>query len=348
MKILQIMALTLFMSGCANVQSTTTTAKLEISGGPLPPIRHVTDMKVSGDTLLFVFECEDGYGQRLLRRAIIDNANNTIKISPDMGKWEDGYYASYMPYPFISDNGTIRIISQDDCEIFAVKNDTAFVRTRQYLMDGNSIVPLPLSQYVQDVYMTYPDRYVFIGREPNGGRQYAMTADLTTSKIDTVRQIYIYTEIQAWMPNVGEMVYSGKHNRLAFAYKLHPVVEIFDTDGKIIKSVKIGEDTFDPKTLEEADFEDMNSLHTVDLTYTSDYIYALYWGHSYSDADKIPPAIYKIDWNGKVIDRYVNIPSPIYRVAAIDDTQLIGWNGKNFVLISLKTNHIGRFWSGSR
>ena len=84
-------------------------------------------MKVSGDTLLFVFECEDGYGQRLLRRAVIDSTNNTIKISPDMGKRGDGYYASYMPYPFISDNSAIRVIDQEDCEIFAVENDTTFV-----------------------------------------------------------------------------------------------------------------------------------------------------------------------------------------------------------------------------
>ena len=292
-------------------------------------------MKVSGDTLLFVFECENEYGQRFLRRAIIESANNTINISPDMGKREDGYYASYMPYPFISDNGAIHVVGQDDCELFTVEDDTAFVRTRRYMMDGNSTVPFPLSQYVQDVYMTNPDRYVFIGREPNGGRQYAMIADLTTSKIDTIKQINISPELQAWMPNAGEMVYSGKHNRFAFAYKLHPIVEIFDTDGKIIKSVKIGEDTFDPKTLEEADFEAMNSLHTVDLTYTSDYIYALHWAYGYSDADKTAPAIYKIDWNGKIIDRYINIPYPLYRITAIDDTRLICWNGKDFILLTL-------------
>ena len=333
MKILQLMALTMFMTGYADAQLTTTTAKLKRFGEPLPAIRHVTDMKVFGDTLLFVFECENGYGQRLLRRAIIDSVNNTLKISPDMGKREDGYYASYMPYPFVSVNGAIRVASQDNCEVFAVENDTAFVRTRQYPMDGNGTVPFPLSQYVQDVYMTNPDRYVFIGREPNGGRQYAITADLATSKIDTVRQINISPELQTWMPNAGEMVYSDKHNRLAFAYKLHPVIEIFDTDGKTIKSVKTGEDTFDQKTLEEADLEAMNSLHIVDLTYTSDYIYALNWGYGYSDADKYSPSIYKIDWSGKVIDRYFNIPYPLYSIAAIDDNRLIGWNGRDFILV---------------
>ena len=292
-------------------------------------------MKMSGDTLLFVFECEDGYGQQLLRRAVIDNSNNTISISLDMGKREDGYYTSYMPYPFISDNGALRVVGQDDCEIFTVENDTAFVRTRQYLMDSNRAVPFPLSQYVQDVYMTGADKYVFIGREPNGGRQYAMTADLGTSKIDTIRQINISPLLQTWMPNAGEMVYSDKYNRLAFAYKLHPVVEIFDTNGNIIKSIKIGEDTFDTNTLDEADFETINILHTVDVTCTPDYIYALHWGCKYSDVENYAPTIYKIDWNGNIVDRYFTIPYPLYRIAAIDDSRLIGYNGKEFVTIKL-------------
>jgi len=162
-----------------------------------------------------------------------------------------------------------------------------------------------------------------------------MTADINTSKIDTIRQISISHELQTWMPNAGEMVYSAKHNRLAFAYKLHPVVDIFDTDGKIIKSVKIGEDTFDPNTLEEADFEVLNIMHTVDVTATPDYIYALNWACNYSDAANFAPTIYKIDWNGKVIDRYFNLPYPLYRIAALDDTRLIGWNGKEFILIQL-------------
>lgn len=282
MKILPIMVLALFISGCANAQ-TISTANLKISGEPLPAIKHVTDLKMNGDTLLFVYESEDGYGQRLLRRTIIDSANNTITISPDIGKREDGYFVSYMPYPFITCNGNIRVISQDDCEIYSVVNDTALVRTRQYLMSGNSTVPFPLSQYVHDVHMTGPDKYVFIGREPNGGRQYAMTADLETSKVDTIRQINVSPELQTWMPNASEMIYSGKHNRLAFAYKLHPIVEIFDTDGNTIKSVRIGEDTFDTNTLDEADFETINILHTVDVTCTPDYIYALHWGCKYSD-----------------------------------------------------------------
>ena len=124
---------------------------------------------MKGDTLFFVYEDEDGYGQRLLRRAVADTKSHTLRVSPDMGKRENGYFISYMPYPFITDNGSMRIISQDDCEIFTLENDTAFVRTKQFLMSNDSKVPFRISQFVQDIFMTGPDKYVFIGREPNGG-----------------------------------------------------------------------------------------------------------------------------------------------------------------------------------
>ena len=334
MKILHLLALSLFMSGCANAQSSTSTINFDILGGELPAIRHMVDMKTVGDTLLFTYESEDGYGQRLLRRAVIDSKNNALVVSPDMGKRDDGYFASYMPYPFIANDSTIRVVSQDDCEIYNIENDTAFIRSKQYLMTGNSTVPFPISQYVQDVFMTAQDKYVFIGRKPKGDRQYAMKADLTTAEIDTIRQINISPELQSWMPNAGELAFSDKNKRLAFAYKLHPIIEIFDLNGNTIKSVRIGEDTFDPKTLDEADFETLNPLHTVDLTYTPDYIYALHWNCMYSDAANLTPTIYKIGWDGKIIDRYFNIPYPLYKVAAINDTTLIGWNGKDFIKIS--------------
>lgn len=335
MKKLGIIAFPLIMSGCANAQSSMYSSKLEILGSELPTICHMIDMKIIGDTLLFAYESEGGYGQRLLRRAVIDSRNNALVVSPDMGKREDGYFASYMPYPFIADGSTIRVVSQDDCEIYNIENDTAFIRSKQYLMTGNSTVPFPISQYVQDVFMTAPDKYVFIGREPMGGRQYAMKADLTTEKIDTICQINISPELQSWMPNVGELAYSDKYKCLAFAYKLHPIIEIFNFEGNIIQSVKIGEDTFDPKTLDEADFEALNPLHTVDLTYTPDCIYALHWNCTYADAANFAPTIYKIGWNGKIIDRYFNIPYPLYKIAAINDTALIGWNGNAFIKIVL-------------
>lgn len=333
MKAIIMTAVLLLLSGCANASSDV--KKLELSGDSLPAVRHMIDMKMSNDTLLFLFDGEEGYGRRFLRRAVVDIDGNTLNMSPDIGKREDGYYAVDMPYPFIDEDGTIHVIGQDDCQIYSAGNDTVLTWTRQYLMDEDTAVPFPLSRYIQDLFVTGPDTYVFIGREPKGGRQFALTANPAASRIDTIRQISISPELQAWMPNMGELIYSHKYRRLAFAYKLHPIIEIFDFDGNVISSVRIGEDTFDPKTLDEPDFDDLNVLHSVDVTYTSDYIYALHWGCGYSDAVNFAPTIYKIDWNGKIIDRYFNVPYPLYRIAAIEDSRLIGWNGKDFILIAI-------------
>ena len=67
MKIFQIIALSLFISGCAVARSSTAPVTLDVVGESLPTIRHINDMKMKGDTLFFVYEGEDGYGQRLLR-----------------------------------------------------------------------------------------------------------------------------------------------------------------------------------------------------------------------------------------------------------------------------------------
>lgn len=329
------MALSLLISGCANAQSKSMCSSLDVVGTQLPAIRHMNDMKMSADTLLFVYECEGGYGQQYLRRAVVDTEKNKLSVSNDMGKREGGYYVSDMPYPFITSCGSIGVISRDNGEVYSVSNDTVFIRTKQYLLDDNFKISFPLSQYVQDVFAISPDRYVFIGREPKGGRQFAMTTDMTSSEIDTIRQVNISPDLQAWMPNTGEMAYSDKYDRLAFAYKLHPVVEIFNTDGGTIKSVKIGDETFNPKTLEEADFDDLNILHTVDVTCTPDYIYALYWGFKYADSQKSMPAIIKLDWDGNIIARYSDLAYPLYRIATKDDSTIVGWTGKEFVSMSL-------------
>ncbi len=336
MKISYLLALSLFMSWSAGAQTAATIAKLKISGEPLPAISHVTDMKVSGDTLLFVYESEDGYGQRFLRRAVIDSAGNTLRTSSDIGKLPGGYFVSYMPYPFVAADGSIRVVGQDDCELYDVENDTLLIRTGRYLMGGNTSVPLPFSRYVQDVFMAGPDDYIFIGREPNGGRQYAVKADLTTAKTDTIRRIGISPELQTWIANTGGMAYSGKYRRMAFAYRLHPVLEIFRAESSDVRTIEIAEPTFDRATLSQADLESLNPLHFVDITATDDFIFALYWGHDFNSqpSDEFRSTIYKIDWDGNILGRF---PMNIYlrNIAAVNNTILIGWTGTAFLQLPL-------------
>lgn len=66
-----------------------------------------------------------------------------------------------------------------------------------------------------------------------------------------------------------------------------------------------------------------------------DYIYALYWGFRYADSRQSKPTIIKLDWDGNIIARYSDLTGPLYRIAAKDDSTLIGWTGHEFVFLIL-------------
>ena len=335
MKHLFLLLSALLLAGCTSNAQTITPVTLEIKGESLPAIRHITDMKMVGDTLLFAYETEDSYGQRFLRSAMFDKDSQSLMIGADIGKRADGYYVSYMPYPFINSLGSVQVISQDDCEIYDLSFPDSLVGRRQNILDGESTLPFPLSQYVQDVYAASTDNYVFIGREPNGGSQYAMKANTVTHQVDTICKIAISSDLQTWMPNAGEMAYSNEYNRIAFAYRLHPVIDLMGMYGNLIKQIRLAPDTFDPKTLEQADFDDLNPLHTVDISVAPDYIYALIWGCKYSDVQAVNPTILKTNWNGNIVDKYTVASGPLYKIAVSSDNNLIGWNGTEFILLKL-------------
>ena len=163
MKNLIIFIFALTLTSCSvNAQQSTDAQKLTLTGSTLPAIRHVNDMKITGDTLWFVYETEGGYGQRFLRRAIIDSKNYTLNVGPEMGHKSDGYYVSYMPYPVNNCDNTRLVVSQDDGEVYRIENDSVLLRTKKYIFSDVSSLPFPLSQYVQDISMVAPDKFVLV------------------------------------------------------------------------------------------------------------------------------------------------------------------------------------------
>lgn len=324
----------LLLASCYANAHVNTNQSLTLIGDSLPPIRHITEMKAVADTLWFVYETDDRFGQRFLRKAIINNKNNTLDVRPVIGKKPDGYFMVNMPYPVYDIDNNMKVVNQEDGEIFNCALDSVLTRTKNYILSGNSVLPFPLSQYVQNVYLVSPNNYVFVGREPNSGEQFAMKANVATAEIDSIRKIQLSSELTTWLPNAGELAYSKLHDRLAFAYRLHPIIEIFGMNGKLIKQVRIGEDTFNPNTIAEADFEEMNPLHIVDISVTPQYVYALHWNFKYTDAANTAPTILKIDWDGNIIDKLYNVPMPLYKIAVSEDNLIIGWNGKEFVSLA--------------
>jgi len=307
-------------------------SRIDRVGQPLPPIRHINEMKFHGDTMLFVYESEDGYGQRFLRRATIDMADHELVVGPEIGKCGEGYYASYMPYPVICADEKVRVVSQDDGEIYDLVNDSVLVSTITYLFDAD--VPFPISQYAQDICSVASGKYIFVGRKPNGGAQYAMFYDHDSARIDSIKPICATPTLTAWMPNIGELTYSSKAGRLAFAYRLHPVIEIFNLDGSEIKTVQVNEETFDWSTLDMADFETLNPQHFVDVSTAGKYIYALHWGHKYEES--LNSTLYKLDWDGNIIDSF-QLDGVFSNIAVYDENTLVAWNGAELFMLSL--NH---------
>ena len=130
MKTLYLIALAVMSAGCVNAQSSIDTVRLDCIGQPLPKIRHIVEMKAMADTLFFVYESEEGFGQRILQRATIDKQNRRIVIGPEIGKRDGGYYVSYMPYPFVGTDGKMHVISQDDGGIYRLVHDSVLVGTK--------------------------------------------------------------------------------------------------------------------------------------------------------------------------------------------------------------------------
>lgn len=329
-----ILSLLMLLASCSDNARVNANPPFTLIGDSLPPIRHITEMKAVADTLWFVYETEDGFGQRFLRKSIIDRETNTLDIGPELGKKSDGYFMAHMPYPVYDIDGNMQVVNQENGEIYGCENDSVLTCTKNYIFSGNSAVPFPLSQNVQDISAVAHDQFVFIGRKPNGGAQYALKANITTAQVDTIRRIQLIPELTSWMPNAGELAYSNLYDRLAFAYRFHPMIEIFGMDGKLIKQVRICEDTFNSATLKEADFEDRNPLHIVDIATTPENIYALHWNFKYADAEDTAPTIFKIDWDGKIVGRLSNVYMPLYKIAVGDDNSIIGWNGKEFIQIT--------------
>ena len=154
MKALYLIALALVSAGCVNSQPSIDTVRLDCMGQPLPKIRHIVEMKAMADTLFFVYESEEGFGQRILQRATIDKKNRRIVIGPEIGKRDDGYYVSYMPYPFVGTDGKMRVVSQDDGAIYNLVHDSVLVRTKMNLFSAK--VPMSISRMHKMYFQSRP------------------------------------------------------------------------------------------------------------------------------------------------------------------------------------------------
>lgn len=302
----------------------------------LPDISHIIDMKAAGEKIIITYELKEGYGQRIMRDIYHDTTTNTLSFGKEYGKRDNGYYQLYMPYLIDSSDGNLQVVSQDDGELFSVGADYKLESTGRFLIGTNFNIPFPISLYLKDIQQLSTNKYIFIAREPNGGRQSIFISDIDSMAISEIRPIIANADYPTWMVNTGELAYSDKNGICAFAYRLYPKVDLFKPSGETITIHTVAEGGFDPQTVDYADMEEHNTLYFINLTQTSDYIYALYLGKKWSDINHNAGSskIYKFNHLGEIVCT-IDIPVTLHKIAALDDGQIFAWDGKKFLLIRL-------------
>lgn len=303
-----------------------------------PDISHIVDMKAVAPGKVFIsYEAQEGRGQRILQEINSDIANGNLSFSQEYGKRDDGSYQLFMPYLINFNAEKPFVVSQDDGELFTINPNAKFAASNKHILDYNFKVPFPVSLYVQDVQMISPTDFLFVGREPNGGKHSVFLSKPDSMSITLIKSFVNDSNYSSWVINTGKLAYSSKAGLCVFAYRLYPTVEFFKPTGEIIKIQTIGQNGFDTTTLEYADLEDYNRLHFMDITQTEGFFYLLYWGKKGNEmlTSSSPSKILKFDHTGNLQHTFI-LDSPIRKIAAFSDQEFIAWDGNNFIYFSLK------------
>ncbi len=293
-------------------------------------------MKAAGDALYCVYENDGSFGQRMLGCFTINSRNRSLSYNGDFGKMPDGYWQTYMPYPFMSPAGELTVAGMDDGRVYKPGHGLSLYPGQRYLIGTGSSTSYPLSMYVSDIFQLTVDDYIYVGRQPKGGIQAALRTDCATMEITEIKPLIADQRYPSWIVNTGEMIYNSREKICAYAYRLFPKIDFFDLDGNTINSVIFAIDSFDPSTIDMADTETLNPIHFIDLTQTASHIYALYCGTTIADAmsENAGSTIYRLDSDGKVAGTY-SVGIFIRNFAAINDTTFIAWTGSQFLFIKI-------------
>lgn len=302
----------------------------------MPQISHIIDMKLQNDTLFLTYENHEEMGQQFLKAYLYDHNKKKLTLIKEMCRMDNGYYQSYMPGIILNPYGGLELVGKDECKIYNVDHNLYITPTHRHLTGAELKMPFALTSYVTDVSKIDSDRYVFIARKPRGGSQSAFITDFADSTVTEIKKLAYNPEYDSWIANTGKMVYNHSEKTMAFAYRLHPCIEFFYINGGLVKSLKIGTDTFMPETLEDADTENMNIIHFIDIDCSKETLFALYMGKKYNE---ILPSdhtlLYIFDFEGKKMKEY-DIPAVITNLATSGDGKtIISYDGNKFIMFSL-------------
>lgn len=310
----------------------------------MPDIKILSEIRVRNDQVYLTYESKGEYGQRHIKQYVYDNKFQSLSYDKELFKKDDGCYQLFVPSLFEDDKGDLYSFDRDMPSVYSVSADGMAVPTRNSLINTKAKTPYTLVQEVRQAFSKSQDEFLFIGREPFGGEQALLLSRNYTDSIivDEICKITYDKEFPSWMINFGKATYNSHKQIVAYAFQLYPVIQFINVNNAKEESfVKLEDVEYFNIKIEGADIWEQNPVQFKDITSNEKYIYALFWGKTFTavnndrQLDKGMSKIIKYDWEGNVIATYT-INRYLENIGVSNENScIIGYDGKNMCLVEL-------------
>lgn len=309
----------------------------------MPDIQILSEIRVWDNQVYLTYESEGEYGQQHIKQYRYDSDARTLRYEKALFKKDNGTYQFFAPSLFEDDKGALYVYDKDIPSVYTVSADGMAHPTGKHLLTSSAKVPYALVQQVQQAFYKSPDKYLFIGRAPQGGTQALfLSRNFKDSVvIDEVSKIAYKEDNTSWIINFGKATYNPNKQTVAFAYQLYPAIQFIDIPNNKAFTAALPDVKPTDIITDGADIWEQNLVQFKDITSNGKYIYALYWGKTFAIArherqsGKGASTIIRYDWDGHLIAIY-DLDRCLDAIGISNDNScLIGYDGKDLYLISL-------------
>ena len=315
-----------------------------LSVDSLPNIKTLVNMQVVGKRLYVTYENPKRWGSQLLRTYWLDEASSSLKMEYEY--FRDPAKSNGIDYPILVQDSldsvsvmdrTYPLVYNLDMKRHTMKN------THKFVFSAKSRVPYAMALNVPFAYRKSDAEFYFVGRQPNMGVQavYKSFSDSTATRVEEVEPLLYTKKYPAWTTNLGKQTFNKHTHVLVHGFYIYPAMQYVDLEGKQNRIVKLAEPNWKSLKPVSADVWDVNLIQIKDVTSSESYVYALWWNKTHQSMallrkqNKAACKLVVLDWTGNIKNTYM-VPRYMSNIVALDNSKLIGSDGKKFWLITLE------------
>lgn len=345
LKMLVCIVMIPFSCGCFNQNGHKVTSaelvRLEVDS--LPDIAKISEIRFHKNDIYLTYETRGGWGQQFVSRYGIDPDKMAMVFEKEYFKKDNGYYQVFAPLLFTDAEGSLYVSGRDEPSVYHVNSNGCAQSNGDHVITYGASTPHEMVMESRQVFHKAPHEYLFIGRQPKDGVQGLYLSHNETGCVDIteVAGIVYDQSHPSWTVNFGRMTYNHSSGVGAFAFQMFPAVQYIDVSNGTIFNAVIPETEPVQVVTEGADIWEQNPVQFKDITSNSRYVYALYWGTSFAEAQARNTSgsgesrIIRFDWDGNItavytIDRYVSSIG-----VSEDDSYLVCHDGKDFYYMAV-------------